>query len=98
MQQADERATDLAQRWDPAVSSFFSRYTLLPRALELLPSVRNIPTSASPESANSFLSTLASRLELDAVYVIGPSGTTAASSNENFVGENTGSVPISRTP
>ncbi|KTG17675.1 hypothetical protein AUR63_08530 [Guyparkeria sp. XI15] len=88
MQQADERAAELAQQWDPAVSAFFSRYTLLPRALELLPRIRNIPTSDTPASANPFLNDLAGRFELDALYVIRPSGTTAASSNESFVGEN----------
>lgn len=93
MQQADEQATELAQRWDPAVSALFSRYALLPRALELLPRIRNIPASASPESANPFLSELARRFELDAVYVIRPSGTTVASSNESFVGENYGFRP-----
>lgn len=88
MQQADERAAQLAHQWDPTLSAYFSRYTLLPHALELLPRIRRIPNAPFPASANPFLSQLAERFELDALYVIHPSGTTVASSDQSFVGEN----------
>ncbi|MFI9652587.1 diguanylate cyclase [Guyparkeria halopsychrophila] len=88
MQQADEKAAQLARQWSPALSAFFSRHAVLPQALELLPRIQSTPTAASPASANPFLSQLAERFDLDSLYVIRPSGTTVASSTESFIGEN----------
>ncbi len=96
MQQADERATELTRQWSPALSTFFSRYTLLPHALELLPRIQAIPDATTPEAANPLLKELAKRFEVDALYVIRPSGVTAASSNELFIGENYGFRPYFR--
>lgn len=93
MTQADQRAAELTRKWDPALSAFFSRYALLPHALELLPRIRAIPDDANPQMANPLLEDLANRFDLDALYVIAPSGTTVASSDERFIGENYGFRP-----